>query len=60
MVFSKRIVIFAVKKTRNPVGSLLHFHSLQVTHTLLSVKFLLNRSNSAKRIIIKSNFFSGC
>ena len=53
MVYSKRIAIIAVEKTKQPENRPgLHFVTtfLSANHSFLSVKFLLNRSNCAKRI----------
>ena len=51
MVYSKRIAIFAVKKQNDKkTGQVTASFQLSASHSLLSVKFLLNRSNCAKRI----------
>ena len=52
MVYSKRIAIFAVEKKKNDkkIGWISASFPLSASHSLLSVKFLLNRSNYTKRI----------
>ena len=49
---SKRIEIFVVKKRQNDtkIGRASTSFQLFASHSLLSVKILLNRSNCAKRI----------
>ena len=52
MVYSKRIAIFAVEKKKNDkkIGWISASFPLSASHSLLSVKFLLKRSNYTKRI----------
>ena len=50
MVYSKRIAIFAVNRQNDKkIGWISASFSLPASHSLLSAKFLLNRSNDAKR-----------